>query len=176
MRAQVRIPGDAFFQKIFIDHAAGELYLPSPTLRKGPYHHLSLALIMVLIRKEDRRTVYEHLFKEGVIVVEKKPTLKHHRQMEVANLHVLMIMKSLSSKDLVDEKFNWQWHYYTLNDDGIEYLRQYLHLPATAFPDTMTKQRPTRAIGGDDEERKPRRDWGGNKWGQQQQQQKPVEA
>ncbi|KAF4655611.1 ribosomal 40S subunit protein S10A [Perkinsus olseni] len=131
---------------------------------------------MVLIRKEDRRTVYEHLFKEGVIVVEKKPTLKHHRQMEVANLHVLMIMKSLSSKDLVDEKFNWQWHYYTLNDDGIEYLRQYLHLPATAFPDTMTKQRPTRAIGGDDEERKPRRDWGGNKWGQQQQQQKPVEA
>merc|ERR1719497_105755 len=29
-----------------------------------------------------------------------------------------MILKSLESKGLVKGKFNWQWHYYFLNDEG----------------------------------------------------------
>merc|ERR1719316_2121974 len=65
-----------------------------------------------------------------------------------------MMMKSLTSKDFVKEKFNWQWYYYFLTDEGIEHLREVLHLPAQVFPTTLTKQRPTRpamaAAGGDD--------------------------
>merc|ERR1719335_824382 len=55
-------------------------------------------------------------------------------------------MKSLESKGMVTSKFNWQWFYYFLSDEGIEYLRGELHLPAQVFPATLTKQsRPQRA-------------------------------
>merc|ERR1719281_1716180 len=63
-----------------------------------------------------------------------------------------MLMKSLTSKDFVKEKFNWQWYYYFLTDQGIEHLREVLHLPAQVFPSTLTKQRPTRPMGGDDDD------------------------
>merc|ERR1719197_1802942 len=65
-----------------------------------------------------------------------------------------MLMKSLTSKDFVKEKFNWQWYYYFLTDAGIEHLREVLHLPAQVFPATLTKQqRPQRQMGGDPAER-----------------------
>ena len=32
-------------------------------------------------------------------------------------------MKSLRSRGFVRETFNWQWLYYYLTDEGIEYLR-----------------------------------------------------
>merc|ERR1719326_2435494 len=72
-----------------------------------------------------------------------------------------MLMKSLTSRDYVKEKFNWQWYYYFLTNEGIEYLRDILHLPAQVFPSTLTKQRPTRPIG--DEEEGGKR--GGKGWG-----------
>merc|ERR1719424_2444547 len=62
-----------------------------------------------------------------------------------------MVMKSLASRDMVDEKFNWQWYYYFLKNEGIEHLREVLHLPAQVFPSTLTKQRPSRpAMAGGD--------------------------
>merc|ERR1719235_58060 len=79
-----------------------------------------------------------------------------------------MLMKSLTSKDFVKEKFNWQWYYYFLTDAGIEHLREVLHLPAQVFPSTLTKQRPSRpamaAAGGDDGERRGK-GWGKGKKG-----------
>merc|ERR1719478_1512212 len=63
----------------------------------------------------------------------------------------MMLMKSLTSRDYVKEKFNWQWYYYFLTNEGIEYLRDVLHLPAQVFPTTLTKQRPTRPIGDEEE-------------------------
>jgi len=100
---------------------------------------------MVLISKKNRRIILEHLFKEGVICVKKDPKLPRHNEIEeVPNLHVMMVMKSMASRDYVDEKFNWQWHYYFLKNEGIEYLREVLHLPPQVFPSTLTKQRPSR--------------------------------
>merc|ERR1719454_2525361 len=56
-----------------------------------------------------------------------------------------MLMKSLTSNDFVKEKFNWQWYYYFLTDEGIEHLREVLHLPPQVLPATLTKQqRPQR--------------------------------
>ncbi len=40
-------------------------------------------------------------------------------------------------------------HYYYLTDSGIEYLRQYLHLPAETVPNTHKK--PARAAGAREE-------------------------
>lgn len=79
-----------------------------------------------------------------------------HEHIDVPNLHVMMVMKSLTSRDYVKQKFNWQWFYYFLTDTGIEYLREVLSLPAQVFPATLTKQsRPTRtgAPMYDDEDR-----------------------
>jgi small subunit ribosomal protein S10e len=42
-----------------------------------------------------------------------------------------------------------QFHYYYLTDSGIEYLRQYLHLPAETVPNTHKK--PARAAGAREE-------------------------
>merc|ERR1711957_1026675 len=76
---------------------------------------------------------------------------RHNELEDVPNLHVMMLLKSLASRSYLMEKFNWQWHYYFLTNEGIEYLREVLHLPAQVFPSTLTKQRPTRpALAGAD--------------------------
>jgi len=113
---------------------------------------------MVLVSRKDRKLILEYLFKEGVLTVEKDGMKPQHEHIPVSNLRVMMVMKSLASRDYVKVKFNWQWFYYFLTDAGIEYLREVLHLPAQVFPATLTKQqRSTRnpgQPGGDDEPRK----------------------
>jgi len=100
---------------------------------------------MVLIPKATRRTILERVFKEGVIVVKHDHNANKHNELEdIPNLHVMMVMRSLCSRAYVTEKFNWQWHYYFLTNEGIDYLRDVLHLPAQVFPSTLTKQRPSR--------------------------------
>merc|ERR1712217_41115 len=107
----------------------------------------------VLISKQTKKAILEHVFKEGVIVVKKDPRATKHNELEdIPNLHVMMVMKSLCSRTYVTEKFCWQWHYYFLTNEGIDYLREVLHLPAQVFPSTLTKQRPTRpALAGADQ-------------------------
>merc|ERR1712226_166245 len=107
----------------------------------------------VLISKKVKKQILEHVFKEGVIVVKNDPRATRHNELEdVPNLHVMMVMKSLCSRAYVTEKFCWQWHYYFLTNEGIEHLREVLHLPAQVFPSTLTKQRPTRpALAGADQ-------------------------
>ena len=100
---------------------------------------------MVLIPKKERRVILEHLFKEGVMCVKKDPRASRHNELEdVPNLHVMMVLRSLCSRAYVMEKFNWQWYYYFLTNEGIEHLREVLSLPAHVMPSTLTKQRPTR--------------------------------
>jgi len=102
---------------------------------------------MVLIPKQTKKAIMEHLFKEGVMVVKNDPRAAKHNELEdIPNLHVMMVLKSLCSRAYVSEKFNWQWHYYTLTNEGIEYLREVLHLPAQVFPSTLTKQRPSKPV------------------------------
>jgi len=108
---------------------------------------------MVLVSRKNKKMILENLFKEGVFAVKKDGLKKQHDDIEVPNLHVMMVMKSLESKGLVKGKFNWQWHYYFLNDEGIAHLREVLHLPAQVFPATLTKisrpQRVTDPAGGE---------------------------
>merc|ERR1719412_2329726 len=102
---------------------------------------------MVLIDRKERRLILTHLFKEGVLTVAKDPRKdKHDDITEVRNLKVYMVCRSLTSKGYLMEKFNWQWHYYFLTNEGIEYLREVLHLPPQVFPSTLTKQRATKPV------------------------------
>ena len=111
----------------------------------------------MFISKKNRIAVYSYLFKEGVLVCKKdrfhafkEGKLEYKRdEIEVSNLEVMMLMKSLKSRGYTRETFNWQYMYYYLTNEGIEYLREYLHLPAEIVPATLKKAtaRPVTAGG-----------------------------
>ena len=112
---------------------------------------------MVLISKEERQKVYGYLLKEGTLVVKKDVTLDQHQEIPVSNLKVMMICKSLNSKGLLLEKFNWQWYYFHLNDEGIRAMCEYLGLPTNIRPDYYKAPVVKKPVA--DEER-PRRGFG----------------
>lgn len=83
------------------------------------------------------------------MVAKKDPSLKSHEFLdEVPNLHVMKLMQSLNSRGYVRETFNWQWFYWYLTDEGLEYLREYLHLPSDIVPKTHKKSNVLRTRGG----------------------------
>merc|ERR1711988_1820339 len=95
----------------------------------------------MLVPKKDRLTVYRYLFKEGVMVAKKDCNKPKHDDPElpVKNIYVIKLLTSLKSRGYVTEKFSWQWYYWYLTNEGIEYLREYLHLPAEIVPATLKK-------------------------------------
>eukprot|EP01084_Bolivina_argentea_P057658 105340_1 len=103
----------------------------------------------MFIIKKNRTAVYSYLFKEGVLVAKKDFfALSHEEIKDVPNLEVLALMKSLKSRDYVRETFNWQYYYYYLLPEGIEYLREYLRLPEDIVPETLKKPAPRPARPG----------------------------
>lgn len=108
----------------------------------------------MFIPKESRIAVFSYLFKEGVLVVKKDTRSQTHPNIEgPTNLEVLMLVKSLESRGYVKITFSWQYNYVYLLDAGIEYLRQYLALPAEIVPATH-KKTATRPNMRDQEEDK----------------------
>jgi small subunit ribosomal protein S10e len=103
---------------------------------------------MVLVSKENKRKIYEYLLNEGVIVVKKDSYLPKHQQLDVPNLHVQMIVKSLKSKGFLQEVFSWQWAYYTITNKGVAYLVKELALPADIVPATFKKKRTAATADG----------------------------
>jgi len=93
-----------------------------------------------------------------VIVVKKDPRLPKHPEVPVSNLYAMNVLKSLKSRGFVTEEFSWQHHYYYLTDEGILFLRNYLHMPETVVPATIAKaSRGGRASSRGDEEATERR-------------------
>ena len=93
----------------------------------------------MLVPKKDRLAVYQFLFKEGVMVCKKDMTLNKHPHIPCPNLYVMKMMQSFASRGFVTEKYAWRWQYFTLTDEGIQYLRDYLHIPEEFVPDTLKK-------------------------------------
>lgn len=94
------------------------------------------------------------------MVVKKDTTLPKHPEMAVPNLAAMNVMKSLKSRGYVTEEFNWQYHYFYLTDEGILFLRAYLHMPETVVPATIAKAGRRAGREGEEteggEERRPR--------------------
>ncbi|KNC47696.1 uncharacterized protein AMSG_03927 [Thecamonas trahens ATCC 50062] len=80
--------------------------------------------------------------------------------MAATNLEVMNTMKSLKSRGFVRETYAWQYSYYFLTDEGLDYIREFLHLPATIIPATLkkTQQSQVRNAGGRDDRRGGRGD------------------
>merc|ERR1712114_30733 len=96
----------------------------------------------MLIPKKNRVAIYEYLFKEGVLVAKKDPFAAKHSEIEVPNLHVIKALTSLKSKGFVREQFAWRHYYWYLTNEGIQYLRDYLHLPSEIVPSTLKRALP----------------------------------
>merc|ERR1712070_810707 len=116
----------------------------------GAHHRI------MLVPKKDRLTVYRYLFKEGVMVAKKDVNKAKHDDPElpVRNLYIIKLLTSLKSRGYVTESFSWQWFYWYLTNEGIEYLREYLHLPSDVVPKTLqqsTMRRPPSRPDGDRE-------------------------
>ncbi|KAM6490719.1 Plectin/S10 domain containing protein [Amanita muscaria] len=117
----------------------------------------------MIIPKQNRRVIYENLFKEGVLVAKKDFNAPKHEELDVPNLQVIKALQSLNSKGFVKTQFSWQYYYYTLTPEGVEYLREWLHLPTEIVPATHKKTpRPPRPAqvrgGGEGTYRAPRGD------------------
>ncbi|KAG0706711.1 Plectin/S10 domain-containing protein [Suillus ampliporus] len=108
----------------------------------------------MIITKQNRRTIYENLFKEGVLVAKKDYNAPKHEELDA--------MQSLTSRGLVKTQFSWQWYYYVLTPEGVDYLREWLHLPNEIVPSTHKRAarapRPAtvRPGGGEGAYRAPR--------------------
>ncbi|ODV98487.1 hypothetical protein PACTADRAFT_37015 [Pachysolen tannophilus NRRL Y-2460] len=114
----------------------------------------------MLIPKEDRKKIHQYLFQEGVVVAKKDFNQPKHEEIDTRNLYVIKALQSLTSKGYVKTQFSWQYYYYTLTDEGLTYLREYLNVPEgivpkTLLPDTIP-ERPQRGNRG------PRRENDGN--------------
>ncbi|KAG8531096.1 uncharacterized protein KY384_004453 [Bacidia gigantensis] len=82
-------------------------------------------------------------------------TLIHHSKTRANSQKVIKACQSLNSRGYVKTQFSWQWYYYTLTPEGLDYLREWLHLPAEIVPATHIKQQRSHAppkgmMGGDD--------------------------
>ncbi|KAJ2784408.1 hypothetical protein H4R18_001118 [Coemansia javaensis] len=106
----------------------------------------------------NRKLICKTLFKDGVLVAKKDFNAPRHPEINVPNLEVIKAMQSLTSRGYVKTNFSWQHYYYTVTDEGIEYLREYLNLPQDVVPSTFKKVLRTTAprFGG-----RPEREDGG---------------
>lgn len=93
----------------------------------------------------NRKLICKALFKDGVLVAKKDYNAPRHSELPVPNLEVIKAMQSLTSRGYVKTQFSWQYYYYTLTDEGIEYLREYLNIPQEVFPATFKKAANTNA-------------------------------
>lgn len=89
---------------------------------------------------------------EGVVVAKKDFNAPKHDEIDTKNLFVIKALQSLTSKGYVKTQFSWQYYYYTLTDEGVEFLRHELNIPEGILPLTRLKgapaERPQRAARG----------------------------
>ncbi|KAL6488855.1 hypothetical protein MHYP_G00025960 [Metynnis hypsauchen] len=92
---------------------------------------------------DNLRAIYERLFRDGVMVAkkDKRPQTKHPEIPGVGNLQVIRAMGSLKSRGFVRETFAWRHFYWYLTNEGIVYLRDYLHLPPEIVPTPLQRVR-----------------------------------
>merc|ERR1712045_487182 len=112
----------------------------------GLFFPILFNCIKMLMSKKDRLAIYEHLFNQGVMVAKKDHHAPKHPELEsVPNLHVMKALTSLKSRGYVKEQFAWRHFYWYLTNEGIQYLRDYLHLPPEIVPATLKRQARTDA-------------------------------
>ncbi|KAL5111736.1 40S ribosomal protein S10 [Taenia crassiceps] len=81
----------------------------------------------MLVPLNIRNSIYEYLLNEGVMtaIEDVRPKCIHPA--------------SLVSRGYVKKRFAWRTFYWFLTNEGIDYLREVLHLPTEIVPATLNK-------------------------------------
>ena len=87
--------------------------------------------------KKNLVAIYEHLFKEGVMVAKKDPHAPKHPELDVPNLQVMKTLNSLKSRGYVKEQFAWRHYYWYLTNEGIQVSREQ-NKHTTRFSDKLS--------------------------------------
>ena len=95
----------------------------------------------MLIPQATRKSIYTYLFNEGVLVCKKdfNNNTPNADIPSATSLQICKSMQSLESRGYVTSVFSWQCFYFTLTEEGIVYLREYLHIPESVVPATEAK-------------------------------------
>ena len=114
-----------------------------------------------VVPKKTRDDIYRYLFTEGVLVCEKDPLGTWSGELggvkfRVPALQVMYLLRSMKSRNFIKEQFAWRHFYWSLNDNGVDYLRKYLHLSPSVVPNTHRKTKEA-----EEYERAPPRPRGG---------------
>lgn len=80
-----------------------------------------------------RRNILRYFFENGIIVVQNNQS-GTHEELNCLNIYVYQIGRSFVSKGFCKKQYAWTHAYFTLNDKGIDYLRNYFGLPANVQP------------------------------------------
>ncbi|KAL9658118.1 hypothetical protein ABK040_013031 [Willaertia magna] len=108
------------------------------------------------IPTEDRLAIMQYLFKEGVLVAKNDLRLKTHPNIQgVKNLYVVKLLKGFATRGLVKEQYAWRHHYWFLTNAGVNFLREYLHLPPNIVPATHKQGKTNIKILGERPQRRP---------------------
>ena len=115
------------------------------------------------VPKKTRDNVYRYFFTEGVIVAKKDPLGTWEgelggKKFQVPAIQIWQLMRSMRSRDLLKEQFAWRHFYWFLNDNGVAFLRKYLHLAETVVPETHQKTQREVEDEKEREERKAKRE------------------
>ncbi|KAK8824000.1 40S ribosomal protein S10 [Blastocystis sp. ATCC 50177/Nand II] len=104
----------------------------------------------MLVDRKDTLMVYRQLFEDGVFTtiddVHATYVLgkdENGEDITVSNLKVIKLLQSLWSRGYVKKTYSWCHFYYTLTDSGLQYLREFLHLPNDIVPNTYKRVNPT---------------------------------
>ena len=108
---------------------------------------------MVLVPFKEKVQLYTYFLQQGVFAC-KKDNVTNHEALNIPNLHCFLVMRSLVSRGMATEIFSWQWHYYFLTKKGVDYLREYLGLPANIVPNTwkLDEAEDQKEEGGEENE------------------------
>ncbi|RLV92973.1 Siderophore iron transporter ARN1 [Spathaspora sp. JA1] len=97
------------------------------------------------VEKEEKKESLTEYIKgglEGVVVAKKDFNQPKHDEIDTKNLFVIKALQSLTSKGYVKTQFSWQYYYYTLTDEGVDFLRSELNIPEGILPLTRLKNAP----------------------------------
>ena len=95
---------------------------------------------MVIVYREERKKVHIYLLQNGVICFP-KDTKEVNEVLGIENLKLFMICRSLMSKGCVTQLFNWQYHYFSLTNDGIQFLKSELGIEDESVQPITCRQR-----------------------------------
>uniref|UniRef100_A0A8C4VRV1 Plectin/eS10 N-terminal domain-containing protein n=1 Tax=Gopherus evgoodei TaxID=1825980 RepID=A0A8C4VRV1_9SAUR len=77
-----------------------------------------------------------------MMVAKKDVHMAKHPELADKNVWSQSNTHSLKSRGYVKEQFAWRHFYWYLTNEGIQYLRDYLHLPPEIVPATLRRSRP----------------------------------